>query len=85
MSIFYILAKFGVDTAENGPLKVCEKLAKVGEKNIRKNIGITDAHHMERERPDVVDKDLLLAATRKIEAAAREHPGWSAVAERMDS
>ena len=40
---------------------------------------------MERERPDVVDKDLLLAATRKIEAAAREHPGWSAVAERMDS
>jgi hypothetical protein len=47
--------------------------------------GITDAHHMERERPDVVDKDLLLAATRKIEAAAREHPGWSAVAEQMDS
>ena len=24
----YLLAKFGVDTAENGPLKVCQKLAK---------------------------------------------------------
>ena len=23
----YLLAKFGVDTAENGPLKVCQKLA----------------------------------------------------------
>ena len=25
----YLLAKFGVDTAENGPLKVCQKLAKI--------------------------------------------------------
>ena len=24
----YLLAKFGVDTAENRPLKVCQKLAK---------------------------------------------------------
>ena len=24
----YLLANFGVDTADNGPLKVCEKLAK---------------------------------------------------------
>ena len=24
----YLLTKFGVDTAENGPLKVCQKLAK---------------------------------------------------------
>ena len=24
----YLLAKFGVDTAENGPLKVCQQLAK---------------------------------------------------------
>ena len=24
----YLLAKFGVDTAENGPLKVCQNLAK---------------------------------------------------------
>ena len=24
----YLLAKFGVDTAENGPLKVCQKFAK---------------------------------------------------------
>ena len=47
--------------------------------------GMTDAHHMESEQPEVVDNDLLLAATRKIEAAAREHPGWSAVAERKDS
>ena len=26
MSIYYLLAEFGVDTAENGPLKVCQKL-----------------------------------------------------------
>ena len=26
-SIYYLLAKFGFDTAENGPLKVCQKLA----------------------------------------------------------
>ena len=25
-SIYYLLAKLGVDTAENGPLKVCQKL-----------------------------------------------------------
>ena len=25
-SIYYSFAKFGVDTAENGPLKVCQKL-----------------------------------------------------------
>ena len=25
-SILYFLAKFGVDTAENGPFKVCQKL-----------------------------------------------------------
>ena len=24
-SIYYLLAKLGVDTAENGPLKVCQK------------------------------------------------------------
>ena len=28
-SIYYLLAKFGFDTAENEPLKVCQKLAKV--------------------------------------------------------
>ena len=27
-SIYYLLAKIGVDTAENGPLKGCHKLAK---------------------------------------------------------
>ena len=27
-SIYYLLAKFGFDTAENGPLKVSQKLAK---------------------------------------------------------
>ena len=32
----YLLAKFGVDTAENGPLKHCQKL----EKKFRKNIGL---------------------------------------------
>ena len=31
-SIFYLLAQFGFDTAENGPLKVCQKLAKRLEK-----------------------------------------------------
>ena len=28
MSVYYLLAKIGVDTAENGPLKVWQKLAK---------------------------------------------------------
>ena len=28
MSIYYLLAKVGFDTAENGPLKVCQKLEK---------------------------------------------------------
>jgi hypothetical protein len=37
------------------------------------------AHEAENKRPDVVDKDLLMAATLKIEATAREHPGWSSV------
>ena len=37
-SIQYLLAKFGVDTAENGPLKVCQKIAKV-RITVRKNIG----------------------------------------------
>ena len=41
--------------------------------NITKDV----TKEMESEQPDVVDQDLLLAATRKIEAAAREHPGWS--------
>ena len=27
-TIYYLLANFGVDTAENGPLKVCQKVAK---------------------------------------------------------
>ena len=27
-SIYYLLAKIGFDTAENGPLKICQKLAK---------------------------------------------------------
>ena len=31
----YFLAKFGVDTAENGPLKVCQKFAK-SSKNLEK-------------------------------------------------
>ena len=26
-SIYYLLGKIGVDTAENGPLKVCQNLA----------------------------------------------------------
>ena len=26
--IYYLLANFGVDTAENGPLKVCQQLAR---------------------------------------------------------
>ena len=30
-----LLAKIGVDTAENGPLKVCQKLGK-SQKNVRK-------------------------------------------------
>ena len=37
-SIFYLLAKIGVDTAENGPLKVCEKVA-TSKKKVRKYIG----------------------------------------------
>ena len=34
----YLLAKMGVDTAENGPLKVCQKYPKV-RKKVRINIG----------------------------------------------
>ena len=34
----YITAKFGFDTAENEPLKVCQKLAKARIK-VRTNIG----------------------------------------------
>jgi hypothetical protein len=37
------------------------------------------SHEAEGKRQDVLDKDLLLAATQKIEAAARGHPGWSSV------
>ena len=32
-SSIYLLAKFGVDTAENGPLKVCKKWAKGSKKS----------------------------------------------------
>ena len=28
-SIYYSLANFGVDTAENRPLNICQKLAKI--------------------------------------------------------
>ena len=38
----YLLAKFGFDTAENEPLKVCQKLAKHQNKNW-KNIGFVVA------------------------------------------
>ena len=37
-SIYYLLAKFGFDTAENEPLKVCQKLAKLVRIKVRKNI-----------------------------------------------
>ena len=30
----YLIAKFGVDTAENGPLRVCKKVRKKVRKNI---------------------------------------------------
>merc|ERR1719191_1337726 len=40
---------------------------------------MTAAHEAESTRPDVIDQDMLIAATKKIEAAAREHPGWSSV------
>jgi hypothetical protein len=39
---------------------------------------MTAAHEADKN-PDVVDHDLLMAATKRIEAAAREHPGWSSV------
>ena len=36
----YLLAQFGVDTAENGPLKVCQKIVKkTNLRKARKNIG----------------------------------------------
>ena len=35
----YLLANIGVDTAENKPLKVCQKLAKRSKKRVRTNIG----------------------------------------------
>ena len=33
--IYYLLAKFGVDTAESGPLKVCQKVAKSEKKKLK--------------------------------------------------
>ena len=39
-SIYYLLAKFGVDTAENGPLKVCQKLDNSWKNKVRTNIGL---------------------------------------------
>ena len=38
----YLLAKFGVDTAENGPLNVCQKLAKRWKKSWKKGRGAYD-------------------------------------------
>ena len=38
-SISFLLAKFGVDTAENEPLKVCQKFAK--NKNVTMRKGLT--------------------------------------------
>ena len=35
----YLLAKIGVDTAENGPLKVCQRLAKRQRKKVSRNQG----------------------------------------------
>ena len=43
-SIYYLLATFGVDTAENGPLKVCERLAR-SYKKVRKNIAEDALNH----------------------------------------
>ena len=34
--IYYLLAKFGVDTAENGPLKVCQKISQKLEQKLEK-------------------------------------------------
>ena len=34
-SIYYLLAKVGVDTAENGPLKVCQNFAKVEQTSLK--------------------------------------------------
>ena len=42
----YLLAKFGVDTAENGPLKVSQKLANSWKK-VRKNIGLHEPRRAE--------------------------------------
>ena len=36
--IYYLLAKFGFDTAEEGPLKVCQKLEKSQNKHRQKAI-----------------------------------------------
>ena len=38
IGIYYLFAKIGVDTAENGPLKVCQQLPK-SQKNVRINEG----------------------------------------------
>jgi hypothetical protein len=41
--------------------------------------GMTAAHEAESKRPEVTDQNLLIEATKKIEAAARKHPGWRSV------
>ena len=37
----YLLAKFGVDTAENEPLKICQKCLPTVRMKVRQNIGCT--------------------------------------------
>ena len=49
----YLLAKFGVDTAENGPLKVCQQFAKSLKlvKKVGKNIGAGRVRRLARAAP----------------------------------
>ena len=55
----YLLARFGFNTAEKEPLKVCQKLAKVRTK-VRKNIGRRSLP--ERRRRGVGERPVLLHA-----------------------
>ena len=76
MSILILVANFGVDTAENGPLKVCQKLAR-SKKNCQKKRSLERAAD-EAERPERAEAAGLAEARgvreRRVEDAERAQP-----------
>ena len=72
-SIYYLFARFGFDTAENEPLKVCQKLAKV-RNNSKKHNGEPRGRDPDRDLRFVAQQHRLQAEGREQEDA-EEDPG----------